>query len=171
VGTVEEVGMRSTRVRTLDRTVVTIPNAEFAVLSLENYTQRDRIWFHTLLGLRYETTADQLRHVMVGLRELLGADPRVDPEPARVRFVGFGSHGLDLELFAYIRTRNFDEFLEIREELLLQIMDAVAASGTGFAFPSQTLYTAQDPGLDPERSRAAIEQARRWREAGDTQPR
>lgn len=164
VGTVEEVGLRSTRVRTLDRTVVTIPNAEFAVLSLENYTQRDRIWFHAMLGLRYETTADQLRHVLVGLRTLLRDNPRVDPVPARVRFVGFGAHSLDLELFAYIRTRDFDEFLAIREDLLLQIMDCVAASGSGFAFPSQTLYTAKDPGLDPERSRAAIAEAQRWRE-------
>jgi len=170
VGTVEEVGLRSTRVRTLDRTVVTIPNSEFTVLPLENYTQRDRIWFHATLGLRYETTADQLRHVLVGLRELLRADPRVDPDPARVRFVGFGAYSLDLEVFAYIRTRDFGEFLGIREELLLEIMDCVAASGTGFAFPSQTVYTARDSGLDPERTREAIETARRWKESAEPVP-
>jgi MscS family membrane protein len=160
VGTIEEIGLRSTRVRTLDRTLVTIPNAEFSALSLENFTQRDRIWFHAMLGLRYETSADQLRHVLTGLRNLLRADSRVDPMPARVRFVGLGAHSLDLELFAYIRTRDFDEFLGIREELLLAIMDCVAASGTGFAFPSQTIYTTQDRGLDEERTRAAIEEIR-----------
>jgi len=160
LGTIEEIGLRSTRVRTLDRTLVTVPNAEFSALSLENFTERDRIWFHALLGLRYETSADQLRHVLAGLRNVLRADPRVDPVPARVRFVGFGAHSLDLEVFAYVRTRDFDEFLGIREELLLAIMDAVGASGTGFAFPSQTIYTAEDHGLDPERTRAALEEMR-----------
>ncbi len=171
LGTIEEIGLRSTRVRTLDRTLVTVPNAEFSALALENYAQRDRIRFHTVLGLRYETTADQLRHVLVGLRRLLREDPRVDPDPARVRFVGFGAHSLDLEIFAYLRTRDINEFLAIREELLLEIMDCVAASGSAFAFPSQTLYAAPDPGLDPELSRAAIEEARAWRSAQDASER
>jgi MscS family membrane protein len=139
VGTIQEIGLRSTRVRTLDRTVVTVPNAEFSALALENFAERDRIWFQTVLGLRYETTADQLRHVLAGLTKLLHDDERVDPDPARVRFVGFGAFSLDLEVFAYIRTRDWAEFLRIREELLLEIMDVVAASGSGFAFPSQTI--------------------------------
>lgn len=130
----------------------------------------DRVGTVEAVGLRYETTADQLRHVLVGLRKLLRADSRVDPVPARVRFVGFGAHSLDLEIFAYIRTRDFDEFLAIREDLLLRIMDCIAASGSGFAFPSQTLYAAKDTGLDPERSRAAIEEARRWREQAEPLP-
>jgi MscS family membrane protein len=154
IGTVEAVGLRSTRVRTLDRTVVTVPNAEFAVLPLENFTKRDRIWFHALIGLRYETTSEQLRDVLEALRGLLRDDPRVDPDPARVRFVGFGAHSLDLEIFAYIRTRDFDEFLEIREDLLLRIMDRVAVCGSAFAFPSQTVYATQDPGLPPARARS-----------------
>jgi MscS family membrane protein len=165
LGTVEEIGMRSTRVRTLERTLVTVPNSEFSALALENFAQRDRIWFRTVLGLRYETTADQLRHVLASLRELLREDPRVDPDPARVRFVGFGAYSLDLEIFAYLRTRDIGEFLAIREELLLEIMERVEASGSSFAFPSQTIYAARDPGLDPERSRAAREQGRAPRSA------
>jgi MscS family membrane protein len=158
VGTIQEIGLRSTRVRTLDRTVVTVPNSEFSALALENFAERDRIWFQTVLGLRYETTADQLRHVLAGLTRLLRDDERVDPDPARVRFVGFGAFSLDLEVFAYIRTRDWAEFLRIREELLLEIMDVVAASGSGFAFPSQTIYTATDAGLDEEKARRAIEE-------------
>jgi MscS family membrane protein len=158
VGTIQEIGLRSTRVRTLDRTVVTVPNSEFSGLALENFAERDRIWFQTVLGLRYETTADQLRHVLAGLTRLLRDDERVDPDPARVRFVGFGAFSLDLEVFAYIRTRDWAEFLRIREELLLEIMDVVAASGSGFAFPSQTIYTAADAGLDEEKARQAIEE-------------
>ncbi len=166
VGTIEEIGLRSTRVRTLDRTVVTVPNSEFSALALENFAERDRIWFRTVLGLRYETTADQLRHVLASLTQLLRDDPRVDPDPARVRFVGFGAFSLDLEVFAYIRTRDFGEFLRIREELLLAIMDTVAASGSSFAFPSQTIYTATDDGLDEEKARRAIEEVRAQRSKG-----
>ncbi len=165
LGTVEEVGLRSTRVRTLDRTVVSVPNAEFASLQLENYSLRDRIWLHLTLGLRYETTADQLRHVLVEVRRMLYAHPRVDPAPARIRFVGFGAHSLDCEIFAYVLTRDIDEFLAIQEDILLRIMDIVAGSGTGFAFPSRTIYVRRDPGLDETRSRAAEEQVRAWREA------
>jgi MscS family membrane protein len=155
IGTVEEVGLRSTRIRTLDRTVVSIPNAEFSSMQLENFSRRERIWLHATLGLRYETTPDQLRSVLDRVHKLLRAHPRVDPEPARIRFVGFGAYSLDCEIFAYILTADYGEFLAIREEILLQIMDVVAASGTSFAFPSQTLYVGQDPGLDEARRRDA----------------
>jgi MscS family membrane protein len=165
VGTVERIGLRSTRVRTLDRTVVSIPNAEFANLKLENFADRDRIWLKVNLGLRYETTPDQLRHVLVHLRELLHAHPRIDPDPARVRFVGFGANSLDLEVYAYVRTRDYDEFLAVREDLYLRMMDVVAASGTAFAFPSQTVYRG-DQGLDAERAGRAEAEIQRWREEG-----
>ncbi|MGD9765660.1 MAG: mechanosensitive ion channel family protein [Candidatus Binatia bacterium] len=164
VGTVEDIGLRSTRIRTLDRTVVSIPNGEFAALALENFTSRDRIWFHATLGLRYETSADQLRHVLIGLKQLLASHPKVHPDPARVRFVQFGASSFDVELFAYVRTADINEFLAVQEDLLLRIMDVVAASGTGFAFPSQTLYLARDHGLDPRRREAAEHQVERWRQ-------
>jgi MscS family membrane protein len=163
IGTVEEIGLRSTRVRTLDRTLVTVPNSEFSSIQLENFAVRDRIRFYTTLGLRYETTADQLRFTLVKLRELLLAHPKVDLDPARVRFVGYGAYSLDLEIFAYVGTPDWNEFLAIREDLLLRIMDVVEESGSGFAFPSQTLYVGHDDGLHDERSRNAEGQVREWR--------
>jgi MscS family membrane protein len=167
VGTVEEVGLRSTRIRTLDRTVVAVPNAEFVSMHLENFTRRDRIWLHTTLALRYETTPDQLRHVLVGIRSMLYAHPRVDPAPARIRFVGFGAHSLDLEIFAYVRTTDYDDFLAVREDVYLRIMDIVNASGTGFALPSRTLYLGRDGGLDAARRRDAEASVRGWRDRGE----
>jgi MscS family membrane protein len=164
VGTVEEVGLRSTRIRTLDRTVVTIPNATFSTMQLENFTRRDRIWFHPTIGLRYETTPDQLRYVLVEIKKLLVAHPKVHLDPARSRFVNFGAYSLDIEIFAYILTTDYNEFLAIQEDLLLRIMDIVAASGTGFAFPSQTVYRAPDSGVDREKTGAAEAAVRRWRE-------
>jgi len=166
VGTVEEVGLRSTRVRTLDRTVVSIPNGHFSSLELENFTLRDRIWLNTTLGLRYETTPDQLRHVLVEIRRMLYAHPRIDSEPARIRFASFGAYSLDLEIFAYVRTSDYEEFLAVREDVYLRIMDIVAESGTGFAFPSQTTYFARDTGLDEAKRRTAEAQVRAWREQG-----
>jgi MscS family membrane protein len=167
VGTVEDVGLRSTRIRTLDRTVVSIPNADFSTMPLENFAKRDRIRLILTLGLRYETTAEQLRHVLVGLRKLLLAHPRVSPEPARVRFVGFGAYSLDLEVFAYVETADINEFLAIREDLLLRFIDVVEASGSDFAFPSQTTYIERGSGLDAERVAAAEAEVRAWREAND----
>ncbi len=144
LGTIEEIGLRSTRVRTLDRTVITVPNAEFAKLQLENLTRRDCILFKTTLGVRYETTPEQLRLLPTRLREMLLAHPKLLHEPLRVRFAGFGAYSLDFDIFAYIHTRDWDDFLATREEILLRVADIVEEVGTSFAFPSQTHYLARD---------------------------
>jgi len=144
LGTIEEIGIRSTRIRTLDRTVMTVPNGEFAAMHIENYSQRDRFWFHPTLNLRYETGADQMRRIIQSLDSMLRDHPKVDANSARVRFVGLGAHSLDVELFCYVHALDHSGFLETQEELLLSCMEIVAANGTGFAFPSQTLYLRQD---------------------------
>jgi MscS family membrane protein len=169
VGTVEKIGMRSTRIRTLDRTVVTIPNGKFSSENIENYAHRDRFWFHPTFGLRYETTPEQIRYLLVELRAVLYAHPMVSPDPARVRFVELGSDSINLEVFAYITVATFDEFLEVKEDLLLQMMDVVGESGTGFAFPSQTIYFGRDSGLSKEKSKNAEEKVKQWREKGELQ--
>src|SRR3989304_2928954 len=71
---------------------------------------------------------------------MLYAHPKVHPDPARIRFVGFGAYSLDLEIFAYVRATDYGEFLAVQEDVYLRIMDIVAASGTGFAVPSQPTY-------------------------------
>jgi MscS family membrane protein len=164
VGTVEEVGLRSTRVRTLDRTVVTIPNAEFSNLQIENFAGRDRIWYHPTINLHYETTPDQIRYILVEAHRMLYAHPKVDSASARIRFVGFGSSSLTLEVFSYITVTDFGEYLEVAEDLNLRIMDIVAAAGSSLVFPSQTTYVEKGRGLDAERARAIEEQVQEWRE-------
>ena len=166
VGTVEKVGLRSTRVRNLDRTIVTIPNAEFSQLQLKNYAKRDRMLYRLILQLRYETTSEQLRFVLERLRRMLLGHPRVTDDPARVRFFGFGAYSLDLEIFAYVNSNDWGEYLGIREDLNLRIMDIVHEAGTEFAFPSQTTYFSRDSGLDPERVEKAQQQVEGWRESG-----
>ncbi len=166
IGTVENIGLRSTRLRTLERTAVSIPNGQLAVMSLENFTMRDKIWFHHVVHLRYETTADQLRYVLAEIRKMLYAHSKVETPSARVRFIGFGNSSLDLEVFAYALEKDYEPFLHIQEDLLLHMMDIVETSGSGFAFPSQTTYIARDSGLDVEKSQKAMEMVRQWREQG-----
>lgn len=143
-GTVEDVGLRSTRMRTLERSVVSVPNAQLAAVEIENFAERDRFRLFTTIGVRYETTPDQLRRLIGLIREALAAHPKVIPEPLRVRFTGFGPSSLDIEINTYVGTRDVEEFYAVREELLLRVMDLVAACGTAFAFPSQTLYLGRD---------------------------
>ena len=166
-GTVEHIGIRSTQIRTLARTVVSIPNGQLSSISVENFAMRDRYLFRHTLNLRYETTADQLRFVLARIRELLYQHPRVDSTTARVRFIGFGQSSLDVEIFAYVLETVQEAFLAVQEDLLLRVMDLVEAGGSGFAFPSQTLYMAKDGGLDAEKSRKAADTVGRWRDEGE----
>ncbi len=164
LGTVEEIGLRSTRVRGLDRTVITVPNADFAQLQIVNYTRRDMNLFQASIGLRYETTPDQLRHVAARIRKLLIQHSKVLPDPARVRLSAFGDSAFVLDVFAFVRATDWDEFLAIREDLNLRIAEIVRQSGTGFAFPSRTVYFSRDGGVDGARTEAAEAEVRRWRE-------
>ena len=166
IGTVENIGLRSTRIRTLKRTVVSVPNGQLAVMSLENFTMRDKIWFHHTLHLRYETTADQLRYILAEIRKMLYEHSKVESGSARIRLIGFGNSSLDLEVFAYVLEREYEPFLHVQEDLLLRIMDIIEAGGSGFAFPSQTTYIGKDSGLDAAKSQKAMETARQWREQG-----
>jgi MscS family membrane protein len=164
MGTIEEIGIRSTRIRTLDRTVLTVPNGELSALQIENYSQRDRFWFHPTLNLRYETSPDQMRHVLQELRTMLAEHSKVDNVTLRVRLIGLSASSLDVEIFAYVIAWDYNGFLEVQEELLLKCMEIVEAVGTGFAFPSQTFYLRRDTGLDENRTRVAEEAVRQRRE-------
>ena len=145
VGTVDQIGLRSTRIRTLDRTVVSIPNSQIANATLETLSARDRFWFHHVVGVRYETTPEQLRAVLDGIRRLLLDHPSIDDESVRVRFLRLGAFSLDIDVFAYVDARDWDQFLEIQEQLLFGVTGAVGAAGAEVAFPSQTMYMADDP--------------------------
>jgi MscS family membrane protein len=167
VGTVEDIGLRSTRVRTNDRTELSIPNGSLATMNVENFSRRDKILFNTKLALRGETSPDQLRYVLAEVRRLFYEHPKVETNGARIRFIGIDSGVLTLEIFCYVLTRDFGgEYLAIQEDLLLRIMDIVNASGTGLAFPASTLYLGRDSGLDKEKTAATAHEVQQWREAG-----
>ena len=165
-GTVEQIGLRSTRIRGIDRTVISIPNSEFAKLRLVNFTRRDKILLRTVLGLRYETTADQLRHLLASLRQQLTCHPRIYADSVRVRFIGYAAYSLEVEVFAFANTNDWSTFLVIQEDVLLELMDVIKDSGCGFAFPSQTHYIATDTGMDAERQEQAEAAIRDLRSTG-----
>jgi MscS family membrane protein len=167
VGIVEDISLRSTRIRTVERTVLSIPNGALATMNIDNLTRRDKILFNPTLGVRCETTADQLRFVLAEIRRMFYEHPKVETDTARIRFASFDSSALSLEIFSYILTRDYAEFTAIREDILLRILDIVDRSGSGFAFPSQTLYFSRDSGLNKEKSSAAEQQVQQWRDASN----
>jgi MscS family membrane protein len=135
-GTVDHIGLRSTRIRTLDRTVVSVPNGQIANVSLETFSARDKFWFHP-------------REVVDGIRRMLLEHPLVDITSVRVRFFRLGASSLDIDVFAYLLARDWNHFLEIQEQLLFGITEIVTRAGTSIAFPSQTLYVANQQSLIP----------------------
>jgi MscS family membrane protein len=148
-GEIEDVTLWATRLRTNERTVVSIPNGVVMESQIENLSRRDKFWFHPIVGLVYETTAEQLRSVLEGIRGMLAAHPGVDSTDARVRFLRLGESSLDVEVFAYVRAATYAEFLGIQEELLLRLLEIVAGAGTAIAFPSRTVYLAGQGAAEP----------------------
>ena len=153
-GEIEDVTLYATRVRTLDRTVVSIPNGILATSQIENLSRRDKFWFRHVLGLRFETTAAQMQAVLDGCLTRLAADPRVESGTLRVRFLKVNAYTLDVEVFAYLLVPDWAAFLAAQEELLLALMRVVEEAGSGFALPTQTTYLASEaaalePGAPP----------------------
>jgi len=163
-GTVEDIGLRSTWIRTDDRTVVAIPNGTVATINVENFSRRDKILFKTSLGIRRETGADQLRWLLAEIRRLIYSHPKVEAKGSHVRLTDIAGTSLNVEVWAYVLTRDADEFLAIREDLLLRIMQIVEQSGSGLALPSQTLYLGRDRGLDQAKTDAAVQKVAELRD-------
>ena len=144
-GTVESIGLRSIRIRTADRSVVSMPNAKVADSRIETFAPRDRIRFACVLALVYETTADQMRTVITEVETMLKGEKRVGPESVAVFFLQLNTSSLDIQVLAQVLTTDGNEFNNIRQDLLLKIMDVVQRSGTSFAFPTQTVQLEPPP--------------------------
>ena len=158
-GTVESIGLRSTRIRALDRTLVSVPNGLISGVTLENISGRDKFWFRHVLGVRYETTAEQMRSIIDSTTRLLAKHARVETGSERVRFIAFGESSLQVEMIAYIFARDWGHFLELQGELLLQIMEIVESAGAQIAFPSQTMYLETVSRLDEKNTRGFVKAA------------
>ena len=149
VGTVEDVGMRSTRIRTLDRTLITIPNGDFASREIENFSKRDRFLFNPTFGLEYGLSAAKLREAIEIVERVLRNHELVDDEDARARFAEFGTSSLDIEVWSYITVSDYGESRLIRQELLLEILDDLESAGIAMAFPTRKVHLVQDEQSEP----------------------
>jgi MscS family membrane protein len=163
-GVVEDIGLRSTRIRTEERTLLAIPNGTVATINLENLSRRDKILFKTNLSLRSETKADHLRFILSEMRRLLYSHPKVESNTVRVRLIDIAGAAPNVEVMAYILTQDFNEFAAVREDVLLRMMDIVESSGSGLALPAQTLYLGRDTGLAKDKVVNAVQKVAELRD-------
>jgi len=144
-GAVETIGLRSTRIRTVERTLVIIPNGKLADMRIESLGPRDRIRFATKLPLGRDTTIAQIELILVSLRKKVKAHTSVLENDVQVQLGGLGESSFDVDVAAPIETINGNEFARIREELLLECIRAVEEAGATLAVPARRIV-APKPG-------------------------
>lgn len=171
-GTVEEIGPRSTRIRKLDGTQLTVPNSDVVQARIANSTMRNNALFLHTIGVRYETTLQQIEWLVQRIREDLREHPKVeeDENMPRVLLAGFGASSIDIEARAYVDTTSVHEFMAVQAELLAMIMRAVEAAGTSMAFPSTTAYLTRDDGIDGPDALATAGASTGQASSGDARP-
>jgi len=127
MGTVEDIGLRSTRVRTLNRTVMSIPNSAFAGMNLENYAQRDKILFNPTLQIKRGTSTEKIRTLTAAIETLLKSHKDVETGPSPVRLTALTATAIAMEIFAYTLTDDINQFYKVEADLFLSL-DATLAS-------------------------------------------
>ena len=146
MGTIEEIGLRTTRLRTLADTLIAIPNGRLANEPIDNISARQKILYRPILRLRYDTTPEQLRNIMDGIRDLFGSHDRILQDNHRVRFKEIADDALLVEVYAYLDTKDWSVYLELAEELNMRILEIVAQAGTTLSLPARTLHIEQTDG-------------------------
>jgi MscS family membrane protein len=142
-GTIEEISLRTTRLRTLANTLIAIPNGRLANEPIDNYSAREKILYRPTLRLRYDTTPEQLTHILDGIRELFSSHERILQDSHRVRFKEIADDALLIEVYAYLDTTAWSVYLELAEELNMRILEIVAQAGTTLSLPARTLHIEQ----------------------------
>jgi len=140
MGTIEEIGLRTTRLRTLANTLIAIPNGRLANEPIDNYSAREKILYRPTLRLRYDTTPEQLTHILDSIRKLFSSHERILQDSHRVRFKEIADDALLIEVYAYLDTTAWSVYLELAEELNMQILEIVAQAGTTLSLPARTLH-------------------------------
>jgi MscS family membrane protein len=152
LGTVEDVGLRSLKLRTLDQNLLVVPNGTLAQMSFENMTHRPKLLINPTFDLRIETETEQLRFVLDRAQKMLDGHPAIEAGSSRVRVANFEGASFAVELFAYATTGDWAQFTAIRQDVLLKIAEIVQASGARFAAPTRLTYLSRDKGLDAQKA-------------------
>ncbi|MBM3936173.1 MAG: mechanosensitive ion channel family protein [Sphingomonadales bacterium] len=147
-GTVEHVGFRSTRMRTLDKSYVTVPNKALVTEPLNNITESTHRRAAFKLGLVYQTKPETLRVIIQSILSVLQSNPLIEENPS-VTFFGYGESSLDLQIIYLVKTPDYNEYLQVREFVNFEIYRIVDEHDTDFAFPTRTMVTVHDDGTKP----------------------
>jgi MscS family membrane protein len=170
VGVVQDIGLRSTRLRTAERTLLSIPNGIMATVTIENLRFRDKFLCQQIIRLRYDLSPDHVRFVLNEIREVLRVNPKVEHSSARARFLRFAEYSLDVELFCYILEPEYADYLATQEALLLEIMDRLERAGAVVALPTQTTIVTQDSWVQSEKAKIINEAAQKLRDDAKSPP-
>jgi len=139
-GVVEEVGFRSTKVRTFAKTLVTVPNGKLADMVIDNYSRMPKRRVKMSIGVTYDTTAEQMRKAVETIKRILREHKEVDQEFFLVYFTDFGASSLDIFVYYFTKTTVWEEYLRVREEINLAIMEELEKLGVSMAFPTYTVH-------------------------------
>lgn len=139
-GTVEEIGFRSTRIRTFAKTLITVPNSSLMNMAIDNFSLMPKRRIKLSVGITYDTSPQQMRQAVAAIRQLLREHPAIDQEFFLVNFTDFGASSLDILVYCFTTSTVWGDYLEAREEVCLKIMDLLEQLGLEIAFPSRTIY-------------------------------
>ena len=156
LGTVEDIGLRSLKLRTLDQNLLVVPNGSLAQMQFENMMYRSKLLINQTFALRIETEVEQLRFVLDRVQSMLDQHPAIEPVTSRVRVTNFAGAAFALELFAYVKTGDWAQFTAIRQDVILKIAEIVEACGARLAAPTQLAYLSRDTGIDAEKTNSIV---------------
>jgi MscS family membrane protein len=145
IGTVEDIGLRSTRIRTFERGLIAVPNGSLATANVENLSARDKMRIYCTITLSYPTSREQMKAVLEQTGAMLSEHAKVEKASTWIRLAKLAPGGIELEMQAYVLTREYDEYTRVREDILLHIMNIVESCGTSLANSTQTVYVAREP--------------------------
>lgn len=161
------MGLRAISIRTLEGTLLHIPNGVFSSGEVENYSVRKQIRYLRSVRLRLDTTPDQVRYTLAELRRTFLSHPKLEQESVSIRFHTIETDAILIRIDARIQTSNFQEYLKVCEDLNLRIIDTVKASGSWFAVPTQSLRWEQAEELDGNRAAIATGIVEDWRQSAN----
>jgi MscS family membrane protein len=156
VGTVEDIGLRSIKLRTLDQSLLVVPNGLLAQMQFENFGPRQKCLINQRFSLRIETRVEQLRFVLDRVQSMLDQQPAIETGTSRIRVANFAGAAFELELWAYVKTGDWTEFTVIRQDVILKIAEIVEAAGTRLAAPTQLTYLSGDAGIDADKANDGV---------------
>lgn len=148
-GTVEEVGLRTTRIRTFANSLITMPNAMLTTTAINNWSRMKKRRIKTSIGITYDTPPEKVEAAVNKIRELIKTDPALLDDFFLVHFDQFGDSSLDIFIYCFTKTTNWAEFMDAKQAFYLNIMRAFNDIGIEFAFPTRSIHIESMPG-EPE---------------------